>query len=314
MKAIVTSGYGSVEMLDVAEVEKPEISDTEILIRVRACSVNPIDWKIRSGQIKMISGSKPPKILGGDFSGTVEAIGKEIQEFTIGDEIWGHVNALKGGAYAEYIKANVQDICLKPRNFDFVQAAAIPLAGLTAYQSLVRLGEVKADSEVLINGCTGGVGSVAVQVAKFLGCTVTGVCSTKNIEYAKRIGVDVIVDYKQEDVLHLNKEFDSVYDFVGNLSFPASKCIIKESGTFVTAIPSIPRIIFGGMLNSFRSKKCKGILVQSSSADLKTLKAMAESEALVATVEKVFPLNQVRQAHIASESGRVVGKIVMSLD
>ena len=314
MKAIVTSKYGSVDVLNVAEVEKPEIGDKEILIRIRACSVNPIDWKIRSGQMKMVSGSKPPKILGGDFSGTVDAIGKEIKEFNRGDEVWGHINAFKGGAYAEYVKATVGNLCLKPHNFDFVQAAAIPLAGLTAYQSLVNLGKVKANSEVLINGCTGGVGSVAVQVAKFLGCKVTAVCSTKNIEYAKSIGVDVIIDYTQEDVLNLSKKFDSVYDFVGNLSFSASKCIIKEGGTFVTAIPTVSMLMFGGVLNYFRSKKCKGILVKSSRVDLKALQGMAESEALKATVEKVFPLEQVRQAHIASESGRVVGKVVMTLE
>ena len=314
MKAIVTSGYGSVDVLEVREVEKPEISDGGILIRVRACSVNPIDWKIRSGQMKMVSGLKPPKILGGDFSGTVEAIGKGINEFKIGDEVWGHVNAIRGGAYAEYIKVNVANICLKPNNFDFTQAATIPLAGLTAYQSLVGLGEVKANSEVLINGCTGGVGSVAVQVAKFFGCTVTGVCSTKNIEYAKRIGVDVIVDYKQEDVLNLSKEFDSVYDFVGNLSFAASKKILKENGTFVTAVPSLSMLLFGGMLNHFRSKKCKGILVKSSRVDLEALRGMAEIGKLVATIETVLPLDQVRQAHTMSESGRVVGKIVMSIE
>ena len=313
MKAVITTQYGSVDVLDVKEVEKPEISDREILIRVRACSVNPIDWKIRSGQMKMVSGLKPPKILGGDFSGTVDMVGKEVKEFKIGDEIWGHVKAFKGGAYAEYVKVSIEDICLKPKNFDFIQAAAIPLAGLTAYQSL-GLGKVKANSKVLINGCTGGVGSVAVQVAKFLGCTVTGVCSTKNIEYAKRIGVDVIVDYKQEDVLKLNKKFDSVYDFVGNLSFSASKSLIKEGGTFVTAIPTIALLMFGDVINNFRSKKCKGILVKSSMVDLKALKAMAEAGALVATVEKVFPLDQVRQAHTVSESGRVVGKVVMSLE
>ena len=313
MKAVITSGYGSVEVLSIEDIEKPKIGKNELLIRIHACSVNPIDWKIRKGLFKIISGKRPPKILGGDFSGIVDEVDSEIKNFKIGDEVWGHINALKGGAYAEYIKVNVDNICLKPKNFDFIQAASIPLAGLTAYQSLVDYGKIKENSKVLINGCTGGVGSIAVQVAKFLGCNVTGVCSAKNAEYAKSIGVDVIVDYKQENILNSNKTFDSIYDFVGNMIFSESKKIIKEQGSFITVNPSFPLLIFGGIINCFRSKKCKGMLVKSSSNNLKKLKDMAESEALKATVEMVFPLEKVQQAHTHSESGRVVGKVVMSL-
>jgi NADPH:quinone reductase-like Zn-dependent oxidoreductase len=313
MKAVVTSDYGSVEVLNIENVEKPTIGKNEILICIYACSVNPIDWKIRKGLLKAVSGKKPPKILGGDFSGIVDEVGAEIKDFKIGDEVWGHINALKGGAYAEYIKVNTNNICLKPKNFDFIQAASIPLAGLTAYQSLVNYGKIKENSTVLINGCTGGVGSIAVQVAKFLGCHVTGVCSAKNAEYASSIGVDVIIDYKQENILNSNKTFDSIYDFVGNMTFSESKKIIKEQGAFITLNPSFPLLIFGGIMNCFRSKKYKGMLVKSSSDNLNKLKDMVESEALKATVESVFPLEKVQQAHTHSESGRVVGKVVMSL-
>ena len=179
MKAVITSGYGSVEVLNIENTEKSKIGKDELLIRTHACSVNPIDWKIRKGLFKAISGKKPPKILGGDFSGIVDEIGVEIKDYKIGDEVWGHVYAFKGGAYAEYIKVKINNISLKPKKFDFIQAAAIPLAGLTAYQSLVDYGKIKENSEVLINGCTGGVGSFGVQIAKFLGCNVTGVCSGK---------------------------------------------------------------------------------------------------------------------------------------
>lgn len=314
MKAVVTSGYGPVSVLSVEDVEKPQIGDEEILVRIRACSVNPIDWKIRSGQAKIMSGLTPPKILGGDFSGTVDAVGNRVTDFRVGEEIWGHFSAAKGGAYAEQIKVDSNNICLKPKNFDFIEAASVPLAGLTAYQSMVYGGGAKSGNEILINGCTGGVGSSAVQIGKYLDCRVTGVCSTKNIEFAKRIGVDEIVDYKQDDVLQLNREFDSIYDFVGNMSFKKTKHLLKENGSFVTAIPGTLLYFFGGMVNRFRSKKSIGMLVRSSSKNLETLKIMAESEKLVPTVEKVYPLDQVQEAHTRSESGRVVGKLVLTVD
>ncbi len=313
MKAVITSGYGAVDRLTVNEVEKPIINDDEILVRVHACSVNPIDWKIRSGQMKMISGSKPPKILGGDFSGVVDAVGENTHEFKLGDEVWGHVSALKGGSYAEYIKVTAENLCLKPKNFDFIQAASIPLAGLTAYQTLVNFGGIKTKDEVLINGCAGGVGSIAVQLAKSLGCRVSGVCSTKNIEYAKSIGVDTVIDYKQSDVLQLDTQFNAVFDFVGNLSFSKAKHIMANKARFVTAVPTMAILLFGGFLNLFRSKTCKGMFVKTSNSDLQILKDMAESDALKATIAHKLPLEHVREAHSISESGRVVGKIVMSV-
>ena len=314
MKAVVTNGYGSIDVLDIKDIEKPKISDEEILVRVQVCSVNPIDWKIRSGQIKMLSGSKPPKVLGGDFSGIVEATGKNVKKFAKGDEVWGHISAFKGGAYAEYIKVKTEDISLKPSGFSFTEAAAIPLAGLTAYQSLVYLGKIKANDKILINGCTGGVGNIAVQIAKFLGCEVTGICSTKNIDYAKKIGVDVVIDYTKDDILKQDEMFDSVYDFVGNLSFSQSQKMMKDRGIFVTALPSIFAFMFADIINFFRSKKSKNILVKSSKDDLEALKNIAESDALIATIEKVFPLEDVKKAHTLSESGRVVGKVVMLVD
>ncbi len=314
MKAVVTSAYGSVNVLNVEEVEKPQIGDEDILVRVRACSVNPIDWKIREGHLKIITGKLPPKILGGDFSGTVEDFGNKVTGFSKGLEVWGHISAAKGGAYAEYIKVTAENITPKPKNFDFVQSASIPLAGLTAYQALVDHGKIKAGLDVLINGCTGGVGSAAVQIAKTLGCNVTGVCSTKNIAFATRIGVDEIVDYKQTDVLNSGKTFDGIFDFVGNLSFPKTESILKDKGIFVTANPSLPSLILGTVFNNFRSKKSKSVLVKSSKSNLEYLKNMAESGTLETTVEAVYPLSQVREAHTHSASGRVVGKVVMSVD
>lgn len=314
MKAVITSGYGQVDVLNVEEVEKPQIQDDEILVRVHACSVNPIDWKLRSGMMKIMSGMAPPKILGGDYAGTIENIGSNVSDFKIGDEIWGHINATIGGAYAEFIKVKTENISLKPKNFDFTQAASVPLAGLTAYQSLVYYGKVKSRDKILINGCAGGVGNIAVQVGKYLECQVTGVCSTKNIKFAKKIGVDETIDYNQTNVLELKKEFDVIFDFVGNLSLSQTKHKLKSNGAFVTAVPSVPLFMFGRMVNRFRSQKAIGVLVKSSRKNLETLKLMAETEKLVPTIEAVYSLDQVQEAHTKSETGRVVGKLVMTLN
>ena len=313
MKAVITSGYGSEDVLSIGNIDKPNINDNEILIKVHACSVNPIDWKLRGGHMKIMSGLKPPKVLGGDFAGIVEEIGKKITHFNIGDEVWGQRNASIGGSYAEFIKVEENNISLKPKNFDFNQAASIPLAGLTAYQSLVYKGKVKSGDKILINGSSGGVGTIAIQIGKNLGCHVTGVCSTNNIELAKNLGCDKVIDYKNEDVLKLNDKFDAIFDFVGNLSLATAKHILKSTGVFTTAVPSVSLFMFGGLLNKFKSQKAEGILINSSRKNLDAMRKMAEENKLVPTIEKVYPLDQVQEAHKKSESGRVVGKVIMSV-
>ena len=313
MKAVINSSYGSEDVLSIGNIDKPKIGDNEILVKVHACSVNPIDWKLRGGHMKIISGLKPPKVLGGDFAGVVEEIGKNITHFNIGDEVWGQRDASVGGAYAEFIKVEENNISLKPKNFNFNQAASIPLAGLTAYQSLFYKGKVKSGDKILINGSSGGVGTLAIQIGKNLGCHITGVCSTNNVELTKNLGCDKIIDYKKEDALKLNDKFDAIFDFVGNLSLAKTKHILKPQGVFTTVVPSLSLFMFGGLLNKFKSQKAEGILINSSRKNLDAIRQMAEENKLVSTIEKVYQLDQVKEAHKKSESGRVVGKIVMSV-
>jgi NADPH:quinone reductase-like Zn-dependent oxidoreductase len=314
MRAIVTTKYGSVEVLEEQEVEKPVTQHNDILIQVYAFSVNPVDWKVRRGDAKLLTGRKPPKILGADYAGMVIEVGKQITNYKMGDAVFGMVNAFKGGTYAEFVKVKEEETCLKPENLSFEEAASLPVVAVTAYQSLVRQGQLKQGDHVLINGCSGGVGLSGVQIAKTLGCTVTGVCSTKNVEVAKKMGVDHVIDYTKEDILKGKEAYDIFFDAVGYQSFFQVKETLKSGGTYVTTLPSFQTMVLAPLINVVSSKKIKQVMVtpgKNTAKDLAVLKEMAERGKLVPVLEKVYPFEQIQEAHARSETGRVVGKIVI---
>jgi len=313
MKAIITQKYSDVEVLEQQEVEKPAIQDNEVLVRVNAFSVNPVDWKIRRGDLKLLIGRRPPRILGGDYAGVAAEVGKQITDFKIGDEVFGMVNAFKGGTYAEFVRVKKAEIAPKPQNLNFEEAASIPLVSLTAYQSLVREGQLRQAHHVMVNGCSGGIGLSGVQIAKALGGGVTGVCSTKNLELAKEMGADQVIDYTKEDALKEKEAYDIFLDAVGNRSFSQAKTTLKRHGIYVTTLPSFQSMVLAPLINLLSSRKMKKILVTPSKRDLVVLKEMAESGKLVPVLEKVYPVDQIRQAHARSETRRVVGKIVVKI-
>ncbi|MBT3323260.1 MAG: NAD(P)-dependent alcohol dehydrogenase [Anaerolineae bacterium] len=313
MKAILTKEYGNADVLVVADIEKPIIEEGELLIQVMATSVNPMDWKIRDGEMKMMTGKTPPQVLGADFAGIVSKVNPSVKGFKKGDEVYGMVNGMKGGAYAEYLKIKEDMLAMKPSNISFEEAASLPMVAQTAYQALVHKAQVKKGDHVLINGATGGVGSAAVQIAKALGCMVTGVCSTKNIEFSKSLGADHIVDYKKENVLTNQNSYDIVFDTIGNHSFAEFKPTLKPGGTFVTTAPTIPAMLFGSILNLFRSKKSEIVMSASKTEDLNAIRKMVQEGKLKPQIAKVFTMDQIKDAHILSEKGRVVGKIVIKI-
>ncbi len=313
MKAIVTHEYGSVEVLNVQDVERPKITDDEILIRVHACSVNPVDWKIRRGDAKVLTGRKPPSILGGDYAGIVAEVGSQITGYKTGDAVWGMVNAFKGGTYAEFLKVNNEEIGLKPENLSFEEAASLPLVGLTAYQALLYEGRLRNGCHVMINGCSGGVGLAGLQIARALECRVTGVCSTKNLELAKNMGADSVIDYTRENIHKERNTYDIFFDAVGNQSFLNVRATLTSGGTYVSTLPTFQTLILGPMMNIISTKKMKKVLVKPNAKDLAILREMAETGRLVAVIEKIYPLDRVREAHERSETGRVVGKIVLKV-
>lgn len=313
MKAVVINRYGAADVLEYREVEKPGINNSEILVEVYASSVNPVDWKVRQGQMKIITGKRFPRILGCDFAGKVVEVGKNIKNYKAGDEVFGMVSALHGGAYAEYLTVRPKNISANPKNLDFEQAAAVPLAGMTALQSLRNLGKIKQGDKVLINGCSGGVGSFAIQIAKSFGAQVTGICSGKNIEFSRHLGADNIIDYTRENILGKNETYDIFFDVVANQLFPQIKRLLTKKGIYITTLPSLREVIMSVLTSLSRGKKLKTIFVKPDAGDLSYLKNLIENNKLHPAIDKSFALKDIQQAHSYSETGRVRGKITLKI-
>lgn len=303
MKAVIYNKYGSPDVLEVGELEKPKINEKEVLVQVHASSVNPVDWKIRNGSLKIFTGKKFPKGLGGDIAGKVAEVGNEV---------YGKISGFKGNTYAEYVVAKSGDLAQKPINLNFNEAAAIPLATLTAYQALVNRGELTKGSKVLINGCSGGVGHFALQIAKLLGADVTGVCSTKNITLAAELGADKVIDYTKENVTDKKDKYDIFFDVVANQSYGKIKPILNNKGRYVTTLPSVS-VILNSITGLFSSKKASMINVKSNPQDLQLITKMIENGKVKPVIDKIYTLENVREAHRYSETGQVVGKLVLSI-
>lgn len=312
MKAVFYNKYGSPDVLEIGELEKPKINEDEILIEAYASSINPVDWKIRSGSMKIFTGKKFPKGLGGDVAGKIVEIGGKVIGFKVGDEVYGKLGGFTGNTYAEYVVAKPEDLAQKPVNLNFNEASSVPLAALTAYQALINLGGITKDSKVLINGCSGGVGHFGVQIAKALGAAVTGVCSTKNVALAKELGADKVIDYTKENVTDKKEKYDIFFDAVANHSYGKIKPILNKNGRYVSTLPAVG-VILNSVTGLFSSKKARMINVKSNQQDLQQLTKWIEKGKVKPIIDKIYSLEDVREAHCYSETGRVVGKLVLSI-
>jgi len=313
MKAVSIEKYGGAEVLQYKEHPVPEIKEDEILISVKNSSINPVDWKIRKGMLKFLPGQKLPKILGGDIAGIVYIVGENISEFKIGDEVYGLISASSGGAYAEYAIAKLHQISYKPRSISFEEAGSIPLAALTAYQGLNRDGNIKKGDQVIINGCSGGVGHFAIQIAKAMGAEVTGVCSTKNIELSKILGADIVIDYTKNDIFNTDIKYDIFYDTVANQSFKRVKKYLKKGGRYITTLPSLG-VILNPVTGIMSTKSAKMSNVRPTSEDIRFLSELIKSNKLRVHIDRTYQLNDIQDAHRYSETGRVVGKLALSIN
>ena len=313
MKAVFINQYGSAELLQYADVEKPQIKSDQMLVKVHASSVNPIDWKIRSGMIQLLTGYNFPLILGFDIAGVVEEVGNSVTGFQVGDSIYAYLDSLPGGAYAEYAAVSERAACLLPNTMSYEQAAAVPLAALTALQALRDSGEIQPGQQVLINGASGGVGSFAVQIAKALETEVTAVCSTKNVELVETLGADYVIDYTQKDFTQDTKQYDIIFDAVAKESFSRCQNILKPNGIYVTTLPALDTFVQGLLTFLVPGKTAKFMLANSSGKDLAFLKNLIEANKLRSVIAKTYPLSELAAAHEESEQGRVVGKLVITV-
>ncbi len=311
MKAVVIRRYGGVEVLQYEDVEQPKIEPTQLLVKVRASSINPSDWKIRQGMFSLITGSKFPKILGFDVAGEVVEVGSQVTRFKPGDAIYGSTS-FPGGGYAEFAAIPENLAVLKPTNLSYEEAAAVPLAALTALQALRDQGNIQTGQAVLINGAAGGVGIFAVQIAKALGAVVTGVSSTKNLDLVKSLGADRVIDYTQQDFAEDTAQYDIIFDAVGKRSLSQTKRVLKPNGIYITTLPS-PEVLLESVLTAFLpGQKAKLLFEQPNTKDLLFLKELIEAGKIRVVIDRTYPLQELAAAHNYSETGRAVGKIAIA--
>ncbi len=313
MKAALIEQYGGPEVIKISEIARPVPGPGEILIKVFAVSVNPVDWKIRKGNLKMIVSKKFPKILGIEFAGTVEEIGENVTGFIKGQRVFAG-SGYEGGGYAEYAVAQAGRTILIPDNVSFEEASTMAVAGMTALQGLRNKGRIKPGMDVIVNGASGGVGTYAIQIAKVMGAKVTAVCSAKNFDLVKSLGADVIIDYKETDFTKLPKKYNIIFDAVGYRTFWQTRNVLKKKGIYVNISPSIPLYITSLITRLNPGKKSKGFMLHPDMSDLREVMQMISDKKIRVIIDKVFPLEKLAEAHLYSETERAKGKIIISVN
>ncbi|HUO77378.1 MAG TPA: NAD(P)-dependent alcohol dehydrogenase [Thermodesulfovibrionales bacterium] len=316
MKAVLIRQFGPPGVMKIEEVEKPVISRDRLLVRIFYSSVNPVDWKIRNGSLRLISGSRFPMMLGFDIAGEVVDTGSAVTRFKKGDRVFGMLDFRHRGAYAEYACANEAGLALIPETLDFKEAAAIPLAALTAYQALHYKGRIKNGKTVLINGASGGVGSFAVQIAKASGAAVTAICGTHTTELVKKLGADSVIDYTKHDFRQFSDTYDIIFDVVAKHSFFEVSKNLRGGGYYVTTLPNKPADILSFVLTfplSFLglSKRSTFISVRPNGDDLHSLSLLVKEGKIMPLIDREYTLEEINQAHAYSEKGHARGKILI---
>jgi NADPH:quinone reductase-like Zn-dependent oxidoreductase len=322
MKACVHEKYGSPEVLEIREIEKPVAGEGQILVRVRATSVNPAEWHGMTGLLigRFGAGLFRPKDtrLGTDYSGVVEAVGSGVTEFRLGDEVFGGRN----GAFAEYVAARAdRAVAHKPANISFEQAAAVPIAALTALQGLRDKGQIQPGQHVLINGASGGVGTFAVQIAKAFGAEVTGVCSTKNVDLIRSLGADHVVDYTREDFTRGNRRCDLLLDIAGGRSWSDYKRVLKPRANFVIVGGPATNRVIGPLSHVIRiylgaigaSQKLSFFMAKLTKEDMLVMKELIEAGKVTPVIDRQYKLNELPEAMRYLGEGHARAKIAVTV-
>ena len=324
MKAIVYTKYGPPDVLELKEVEKPTPRDNEVLIKVHAASVNAADWHTLRADpwfLRLMGGGllKPKnKILGFDIAGRVEAVGRNVKQFQPGDEVFGDISECGWGGFAEYVCASEDAFVLKPANMIFEEAAAIPVAALTALQGLRDKGQIQPGQKVLINGASGGVGTFAVQIAKSFRAEVTGVCSTSKLDMVRSIGADQVIDYTQEDFTKSGQLYDLILAVNGYHPISDYKHALSPRGIYVVTGGSMAQffqaMLLGPWISMTGSKKMCSLMTQPNKKDLVFIKELLETGKVVPVIDRRYPLSEVPEAIRYLEEGHARGKVVITLE
>jgi NADPH:quinone reductase-like Zn-dependent oxidoreductase len=324
MKAIVYRCYGPPEVLKLEEIPRPQEEDKRMLVKVHAASVNPLDWHYMRGEpyfMRPMAGIGTPNNIhmGVDFSGTVVSVGKDVTHFKPGDEVFGG----KGGAFGEYVSVSESgSVALKPSKMSFAQAAAVPIAAVTALQALRDKGKLQAGQSVLINGASGGVGTYAVQIAKAYGAHVTGVCSTKNLAMVKSLGADQVIDYTREDFTQGQQRYDLIFDTVGTHSLSDYRRVLTPNGSLIMVgsldkgrwLGPLTGSVDAWLYSPFVSQKMLFVLAELNAQDLNVLRGLIDEGKVISVLDRHYGLNEVPDAIRYLELGHARGKVVIAVD
>jgi NADPH:quinone reductase-like Zn-dependent oxidoreductase len=327
MKAIRFYRYGPPEVLELADIDVPAVGDDEVLVRVRAASVNPLDWHFMRGApylVRAMAGLSRPRAsatrLGADMAGSVEAVGRNVTGFRPGDEVFGGLE--DRGTLAEYLSIRHDGVVLtKPAGLSFEQAAAVPVAGFTALQALRDKGRIQAGQQVLINGAAGGVGTFAVQLAKAFGAVVTGVCSTGNAELVASLGADQVIDYTREDFTRTGRRYDLLVDIAGNRTLAQTRRVLAPRGVLVGVggpnkgrwVGPLARSARMAVLSPAVSQRMVFFLAHQNKDDLAVLRGLLQSGKVTPVIDRTYPLSQAAEAIGYLEQGHARGKVVLTI-
>lgn len=323
MKAIYYDKYGSSDVLELKEVEKPTPKDNQVLVKVYAASLNFGNLVLLRGEpylARLVFGLRKPKytIPGGDIAGRVESVGEKVKQLKPGDEVFGDLSAYGWGGFAEYVSVPENALVHKPSNLSFEEAAAVPMAALTALQGLRDKGKIKPGQKVLINGASGGVGTFAVQIAKSFGSEVTGVCSTRNLEILKSIGADNVIDYKKEDFTKSNERYDLIIGVNGYQPISAYKRMLNPNGVFVhvggASSQMFQAMAFGPWISMTSNKKMGTFLQRANQKDLVFMKDLIEAGKVKPVIDRSYKLSEISEAFTYFEEGHSQGKVVMTVE
>jgi len=331
MQAMQIKQYGQVPV-SATQVPLPAVGATDVLVEIRAAGVNPIDTKTRDGEVKLMVAHQMPLTLGHEFAGVVAAVGRDVQQFKIGDEVYGRPRDARIGTFAEYIAVDVADIALKPQSLSFVKAASLPLVGLTSYQALIDLVQLKPGQKVLIQAGAGGVGTIAIQLAKYLGAYVATTASASSAPLVKKLGADLVIDYHQQSFDEVLHDYDLVFDTLGGVNLRKAFTILKPGGNIVS-VSGLPNGQFGrrrhyswwktwlfslATLNLTRwahkyHVTYQFLFMQANGRELAELTALVEQGKLQPQIDRVFPLAQTQAALDYVAQGRAHGKVVVTV-